>query len=50
MSAFAASRPDLIAAVKTDVAAERAFLARRGALYLPLDDLRTIADRLSKRG
>jgi len=49
INAFAASRPDLIAAVKTDVAAERAFLSRRGALYLPLDDLRTIADRLSAR-
>ena len=49
VSTFAATRPDLIAAVKTDVAAERAFLARRGALYLPLEDLRTIADRLSAR-
>ncbi|HXU03920.1 MAG TPA: MMPL family transporter [Polyangia bacterium] len=49
MSAFAAARPDLIAAVKTDIVAERAFLGRRGALYLPLDDLRTIADRLSAR-
>ena len=49
MSAFAATRPDLISAVKVDVAAERAFLARRGALYLPLDDLRTIADRLEAR-
>jgi hypothetical protein len=42
LSALAASRPDLIAAVKADVVAERAFLARRGALYLPLADLRTI--------
>jgi len=49
LSAFAATRPDLISAVKTDVAAERAFLAKRGALYLPLEDLRTIADRLSAR-
>jgi predicted exporter len=49
VSAFAATRPDLISAVKTDVAAERAFLAKRGALYLPLEDLRTIADRLSAR-
>jgi uncharacterized protein len=49
MSAFAATRPDLISAVKTDIAAERAFLARRGALYLPLDDLRTIANRLVAR-
>ena len=35
--------------MRTDIAAERAFLARRGALYLPLDDLRTIADRLEAR-
>lgn len=49
MQAFATSRPDLIAAVRTDIAAERAFLARRGALYLPLADLRTIADRLEAR-
>jgi hypothetical protein len=49
MSAFAATRPDLISAVKVDIAAERAFLARRGALYLPIDDLRTIADRLEAR-
>ena len=49
IGAFAALHPDLIAAVKTDIAAERAFLSRRGALYLPLDDLRTIADRLSAR-
>jgi len=49
IGAFAALHPDLIAAVKTDIEAERAFLSRRGALYLPLDDLRTIADRLSAR-
>jgi uncharacterized protein len=49
MGAFARSRPDLIAAVKSEVAAERAFLARRAALYLPLADLRTIADRLEAR-
>jgi uncharacterized protein len=49
MQAFATSRPDLIAAVRTDIAAERAFLARRGALYLPLADLHTIADRLEAR-
>ena len=49
MQAFAMSRPDLIAAVRTDIAAERAFLARRGALYLPLADLHTIADRLEAR-
>ncbi len=49
LGALAASRPELIAAVKADVAAERAFLARRGALYLPLADLRTIADRLDAR-
>jgi uncharacterized protein len=49
MSAFAATRPDLVSAVKVDIAAERAFLARRGALYLALDDLRTIADRLEAR-
>src|SRR4029079_3380140 len=37
VSAFAATRPDLISAVKTDLAAERAFFAKRGALYLPLE-------------
>jgi predicted exporter len=47
--AFAASRPDLISAVKADVAAERAFLAKRGSLYLPLPDLHAIADRLQAR-
>jgi predicted exporter len=49
LGAFAATRPDLIASVKADIQAERAYLARRGALYLPIADLRAIADRLEAR-
>jgi predicted RND superfamily exporter protein len=49
LSAFAAERPDLVRSVRANVAAERAFLRRRGPLYLPLEDLRTIGDRLEAR-
>jgi hypothetical protein len=49
LRAVAAERPDLVRGVHADVARERAFLARRGGLYLPLADLRAVADRLAAR-
>lgn len=47
LRAYAATRPDLIHSVRTDVAAEREFLRRYGPLYIPLDDLRRVRSVVS---
>ena len=46
LRAFAATRPELVRSVRTDIAEERRFIAKYGALYVPLDALRQIHEDL----
>jgi uncharacterized protein len=44
--AYAATRPDLIRSVRTDVSAERHFIRIYGPLYIPLADLRRVHEQV----
>jgi predicted RND superfamily exporter protein len=47
LRAYAATRPDLIRSVRTDVVAERQFIHRFGPLYIPFEDLREIRQQVA---
>jgi len=47
LRAYAATRPDLIRSVRTDVGVERQFIQRYGPLYIPLEDLRKIRSQVT---
>ncbi len=47
LRAYAATRPNLIRSVRTDVAAEREFMRERAFIYLPIERLRDLRYQLS---